>query len=156
MVVGTKGNTISNNDTTLNNAGKLAPYANDEAKIYYCPSFKNEDLSGHRFDEAANLSKFQTGSYCQSSYQYRKFRDQTNYHDSKLNSGDAILADAFFEYWGDQAGTYNHGGIIYNTLYVDGSVSAVMDSGRWCIVTSWGSVALANNDISAWASLFDR
>ena len=141
----------------LKQHGKAYDYMGN-ADVFYCPSMQDKTHYSANFSEAGNKSKFNNGSdWTQSSYSYRKFSNAGMYKiGGKLEPTMAIIADAFNEYYSERLGNWNHNASGYNIVYADGSGQWVKDQADYLMTCNWTDSAISQNDIAAWAQVFDK
>ena len=138
----------------------------DNLQVAYCPSNNwqsdaNSNAAGLFLDYKTNITKWEIAisdpnvltNFVNVNYEWRKGLNGPE-HLSKVNTGDAFLADMFFEWYGDYADNWFHsafGGTYWNVGYVDGAVKAKQGLSRvaswpqWNDVAQWKKGILANN-----------
>lgn len=157
------GNWLSTVSNTGGNAVMMGEYAEflESPEVLYCLSMPNRDIGSNNqrnFSAEENIPKFKSSSWCQSSYGYRKYSDQDMYRVTNVDSGTALVADLFNDYYGERFGNILHGPKKYNTLYGDGSVSVAIDSAKWAATSSYSSsnISMHMSDLTMWTFILDK
>jgi prepilin-type N-terminal cleavage/methylation domain-containing protein len=128
----------------------------NELQVAYCPSNNwqsdsNSNTAGLFLDYETNVAKWDVAiadpniltNFVNVNYEWRKGVNGPE-HYAKVDSGDAFLADMFFEWYGDYADNWFHsiyGKTYWNVAYVDGAVNSKQGLSHIASWPQWNDAA---------------
>lgn len=125
----------------------------------YCPNMPDRLIGNSNkrdFSYQGNKPLYKTNKWTQAGYAYRKFNDMDRYSMSYVDSGKALISDAFMLFRGERFPYLTHGPEGFNVAFGDSSVTWVNDNLRYAASARDRDVSISRNDTAVWGIVFDR